>query len=198
MKTTKQAKPSNTTGLFSRIRLTDWRQGRGLAVIVTATLISVFVVAGKSGIRINTTPSLPVGLYIETASTSPLVDFCPAEPAASLASARGYRAQGNCPDGASPLLKPVVASAGDVVEISSKGISVNARPLPNSAPLVKDTEGRPLQHYPYGRYVVAPGQVWVASSYNARSFDSRYYGPVSISAIRAHLRPLLTSRMLKK
>ncbi len=192
MRITSQAKLSSTTGLSSHFGRPDWRRARSIAFVVTASLVGLFVIVGKAGVRINTTPSLPVGLYVEADSTSPLVEFCPAEPAASLAVARGYRARGNCPDGASPLLKPVVALAGDVVEISSKGISVNARPLPHSAPLVKDTEGRPLQHYPYGRYVVASGQVWVASSYNARSFDSRYYGPIATSAIRAYLRPLLT------
>jgi type IV secretory pathway protease TraF len=32
----------------------------------------------------------------------------------------------------------------------------------------------------------------VISSFNARSFDSRYFGPVPIASIRCHLRPLLT------
>ncbi len=192
MRITNPAKLSSTTGLFSRIGTADWRKGRSIAFVVIASLVGVFVVAGKAGIRINMTPSLPVGLYVEAASTSPLVEFCPAEPAASLAARRAYRTQGNCPDGASPLLKPVVAATGDIVEISRAGISVNAHSLVNSAPLIKDTEGRPLLHFPYGRYVVVPGQVWVVSSYNARSFDSRYYGPISTSAIRAHLRPLIT------
>jgi type IV secretory pathway protease TraF len=34
--------------------------------------------------------------------------------------------------------------------------------------------------------------VWVASSYNGRSFDSRYFGPVDAVTIRNHVRPLLT------
>ena len=34
------------------------------------------------------------------------------------------------------------------------------------------------------------GVVWVASTYNRGSYDSRYMGPISISQIRARLRPL--------
>ena len=90
------------------------------------------------------------------------------------------------------LLKPIVAKSGDIVELTAKGISVNNHLVWNTAPLMMDTDHRPLEHFPFGRYVVGDEDVWVASSYNKRSFDSRYYGPVSTRAIRAHLRPLLT------
>ena len=95
-------------------------------------------------------------------------------------------------DGAAPLLKPVVARSGDVVELSARGISVNGALLPNTAPLSKDTKGRPLEAWPFGRYVVASGTVWVASSYHPRSFDSRYFGPISTAAIRHRLKAFLT------
>jgi conjugative transfer signal peptidase TraF len=91
------------------------------------------------------------------------------------------------------MLKPVVARAGDVVTVSEQGIGVNGRVLPNTAPLRTDTHGRPLTAWPFGRYVVAADTVWVASSYNPRSFDSRYIGPVPTSGIRDYVRPLLTA-----
>jgi type IV secretory pathway protease TraF len=37
---------------------------------------------------------------------------------------------------------------------------------------------------------VAKGEVWVISSYNPLSFDSRYFGPVPISRIEGFARPL--------
>jgi len=76
-----------------------------------------------------------------------------------------------------PLLKTIVAEAGDSVEFSSRGLYVNGIPVPNTAPKPQDT-GRPLRHWPFGRYEVAPGTVWVASSFNSRSFDSRNFGLV--------------------
>ena len=121
-----------------------------------------------------------------------LVEFCPVEPFATLSIVRGYRDPGACRDGAAPLLKPVVASAGDVVEVSARGISVNGALLPNTAPLTRDTKGRHLEAWPSGRYVVAPGTIWVASSYHPRSFDSRYFGPLSTAAIRHRLKAFLT------
>jgi conjugative transfer signal peptidase TraF len=144
-------------------------------------------------IRVNASSSLPIGLYRVTFDKSAkLVEFCPAEPFASLSAGRGYRGKGTCPDGAEPLMKPTVAVAGDTVEVSSQGVAVNGKLLPNSATRPFDTKNRPLKHWPFGYYPVAPGTIWVISSFNARSFDSRYFGPVAIASIRCSLRPLLT------
>ncbi len=185
-------KLSIRTGLCNRILATDWRRAGRAVVVGSGLLFGFFAILGFAGIRINTTPSLPVGIYIETGPRSPLVEFCPSGEPAAIAARRGYRASGDCPDGASALLKPIVAKPGDVVELTAKGMSVNNNLVRNTAPLLMDTDHRPLEHFPFGRYIVADEDVWVASSYNVRSFDSRYYGPVSKRAIRAHLRPLLT------
>jgi conjugative transfer signal peptidase TraF len=121
-----------------------------------------------------------------------LIEFCPTEPYASLATERGYRSEGSCPDGGAPLMKPIAAQPRDIVEISSRGFVVNGKALPNSAPLNVDNGGRRLPHWPFGKYRVETATVWVISSYNRRSFDSRYFGPVREDRIRHHLRALLT------
>jgi conjugative transfer signal peptidase TraF len=90
-------------------------------------------------------------------------------------------------------MKPIVAQAGDTVDLSGQGIAVNGKLLPNTAPLRADTHGRPLVAWTFGRYQVQPNTVWVASSYHPRSFDSRYFGPIPVSSIRAHVRPILTA-----
>ena len=147
-------------------------------------------------LRFNDSPSMPTGLYIRTSSDSDstLAVFCLADPFARLSAERGYRSRGDCSDGAEPLAKPIAARSGDTVELSARGIIVNGRLLLNTAPLETDTAGRPLSHWPFGKYVVARGTVWVASSYSPRSFDSRYFGPVETSRVREHVRALLTSR----
>lgn len=143
------------------------------------------------GLRINFSSSLPRGIYIQSQAGN-LVEFCPVGAFAALSITRGYRDPGGCPDGGAPLLKPVVATSGDAIEVSSLGLSVNQLRIPNTAPLSVDTEGRPLQHWPFGQYIVQPATIWVASSFNGRSFDSRYFGPIRLTAIRDHLNPLLT------
>jgi conjugative transfer signal peptidase TraF len=162
-------------------------------LVAIAVSIAVFQLFGFLGLRINTSPSLPVGLYVVTTDGSAnLVEFCPAEPFAELSLLRGYRDSGNCQDGGAPLLKPVVAKAGDIVELSGRGISVNGLLLPNTAPLSKDSKGRPLTAWPFGRYPLTSDTVWVASSYHSRSFDSRYFGPVHTTDIRHRLKAFLT------
>ena len=159
-------------------------------------MLGLALTAASAGLRFNDSPSMPTGLYMRTSSDfdASLVVFCPAEPFAKLSVERGYRSRGNCPDGAEPLAKPVAARPGDTVELSATGMSVNRRLLPNTAPLVRDSAGRALSHWPFGRYVVASGAVWAASSYSPRSFDSRYFGPVEASQVREHVRPLWTGR----
>jgi conjugative transfer signal peptidase TraF len=177
-----------TIGLSDR--LPEVRRAALVAVIVTSAAFQLF---GFFGFRINTSPSLPVGIYVVTSDGGAnLIEFCPAEPFAALSLVRGYRGPGACRDGGAPLLKPVVAKAGDLVELSWHGVSVNGLLLPNTAPLSKDTKGRPLEPWHFGRFPVAPGTVWVASSYHSRSFDSRYLGPVYTTAIRHRLKAFLT------
>jgi conjugative transfer signal peptidase TraF len=89
-------------------------------------------------------------------------------------------------------MKPVVAVEGDIVQISNKGVTVNSKLLPNSVPRPIDRENRPLAHWSFGTYRVAMGTVWVISSFNSRSFDSRYFGPIRKSSVRSRLRALIT------
>lgn len=196
--------PAPELKMTGQLRAKLARPIRSLAGWVISVLVLTFgagtlalaLVASWAGLRLNDSPSMPTGLYVRTSSLSSasLVVFCPEEPFARLSVERGYRSRGNCRDGAEPLAKPIAARLGDVVELSAKGMAVSGRLLPNTAPLATDTAGRPLTHWPFGRYVVAPSTLWVASSYNRRSFDSRYFGPVKASQVREHVRPLLTAR----
>src|SRR5260370_5434540 len=65
------------------------------------------------GVRINMTRSLPLGLYrITHDPDARLVAFCPSPDAMDVSASRGYRGQSygfGCPNGAPPLMKPVVA-----------------------------------------------------------------------------------------
>jgi conjugative transfer signal peptidase TraF len=180
-------------GLLDRVRNTRFAVVRRIGLVAVIVSVGTFQLCGLLGIRINTSPSLPVGLYLVTTERNAnLVEFCPSEPIAALSLVRGYRSPGVCEDGGAPLLKPIIAQRGDLVELSAHGIRVNGMLLANTAPLAKDTKGRPLKSWPFGRFEVAPGTVWVASTYESRSFDCRYFGPVSTVAIRNRVKVLLT------
>ena len=163
------------------------------SVCLPATLIGV---AGLLGVRLNLTNSVPIGLYIISSSPeADLVEFCPPEPFGTLSRERGYRQRSNfgCPDRAKPLLKPIVARSGDIVSISAAGIAVDGKLVPHTAPLHVDSAGRPITRWPFGIYTVRAGTIWVASSFNTHSFDSRYFGPIPESVILHQLTPLWIS-----
>lgn len=144
------------------------------------------------GLRINVTPSIPLGLYVRTGAGPALgliAEFCPSGMSAE--ESERYRGFGlACPDRNIPLLKPVVAEPGDHVEFSETGMRVNGRRLPNTAPRQIDGKGRLIRAWPAGEYTVEAGKIVVASSYHSGSYDSRYLGPISVADVRSTLRPL--------
>ena len=87
--------------------------------------------------------------------------------------------------------QPRAGSRADVVAVSGAGITVNGRSVQGTAQLSRDSAGLPLQSVPAGAYPVAPGEVWLLSGHDPRSFDSRYFGPVPESSIQGVTRPLM-------
>lgn len=159
------------------------------ACAVTAT-------AYAKGYRVNLTPSMPVGVWQvagdKAFARGDVVWACPPNIAPLREAHRfGYIPAGFCESGMAPLLKPVVAVAGDHVSVSDDGVRVNGELVPNSAPARRDAHGRFLPRFPKVSYVVKPDQVWLVSSYNPASFDSRYFGPVSASLVDGRARPVL-------
>lgn len=151
--------------------------------------------AYAAGYRVNTTASMPAGLWhvedLSAVDRGMTVTVClPESTLRALGVARGYLPAGYCPGGLEPLVKPVAAVGGDVVEMRWSGVSVNGVDVPGTAPLSIDSAGRALQGMTVGRYDVAPGEVWLLSGHDPRSFDSRYWGPVSVSSLVSAARPV--------
>jgi conjugative transfer signal peptidase TraF len=124
---------------------------------IAATLWLVVQIAHAAGIRINHTPSLAVGFWRITPLGGPprrgqIVSFCPPDGAALReARRRLYIGSGTCPGGYDPILKEVIAVAGDVVRLDAIGVAVNGRPLPRSRRLDTDAAGQPVPGIPHGR-----------------------------------------------
>jgi conjugative transfer signal peptidase TraF len=88
--------------------------------------------------------------------------------------------------------KCIAALPGDWVAVDATGITVNGHLLPGTHQLRFDREGRPLPRLILPRHRVARDEVWLYSNYSHRSWDSRYFGPVPIDAVRGILQPLYT------
>jgi conjugative transfer signal peptidase TraF len=166
----------------------------GLASLAALNLALIAAHAG--GLRINTTASMPTGLYrLQRSETGAIargtvVAICPSPKVVAIAAARHYFEPGQCPGNVEPLLKHIAGMGGDTVEVTDRAVSVNGRPLPYSARLARDCAGRPLQHVRPGRYVLAPGMVWLYAPV-ARSWDSRYFGPQRAADIIGLATPVL-------
>ncbi|MDP9119957.1 MAG: conjugative transfer signal peptidase TraF [Acidobacteriota bacterium] len=164
------------------------------SLVAGGILVAAAALAG-SGLRWNGSGSLPRGLYlVRTAGRQPapmaLVLVCPPQGAGELAAERGYLPRGSCPGGPQPLGKLLLAGAGDRIDLAPDGLSVNGTPVPGSRLQRTDAAGRPLPHVPYGTYLLRHGQIWTFSPH-PRSFDSRYFGPVT--DLRGSLVPLLVT-----
>ena len=162
---------------------------------VTASFAILAATGYALGVRLNMTGSIPPGLYKQ--SRGPIVRgaivlACLPPNAAAFARARGYVPGGSCGDGSAPVGKLVAAVPGDTVAVTAAGIDVNGRHLQNTAPLRTDAKNRPLPAVRVDDYVVPAGELWLASTYSARSFDSRYFGGIPLTAVVARVRPLFT------
>jgi conjugative transfer signal peptidase TraF len=160
------------------------RRARTVAAIILVP-VTVLTVLYSLGFRQNLTKSQPPGIYrLTNKSSDPLVSFCPTGEASQVTTQRGYRATSwACPDGHAPMLKPIAARPGDTVTVSKSGITVNGIPLPNTRSYPFDARHYPLHQWPAGTYAVAPGTMWVLSTYNDHSYDSRYFGPINAESV---------------
>lgn len=159
-----------------------------------AGLIAILFAAGSwGGLRINFTLSYPLGLWRvmpldRPAAVGDRLFICPPETAAfALALERGYVRRGLCPGWMSPLIKTVVAVAGQRIAIGPS-ILIDGRTLNHSDIHAADAEGRVLPRSLGG--IVPADQVFLHSDF-AGSYDSRYFGPIPADGILGLAQPLL-------
>jgi type IV secretory pathway protease TraF len=60
----------------------------------------------------------------------------------------------------------VLAVPGDVVDLQPRRVSVNHRPVPDSATAARDSRDRALAHVQWGRHVVVTGKMWLLRTYD--------------------------------
>jgi len=171
------------------------RLHRRWPLVLMAMSVAIAFAANAFDLRINTTVSMPIGLYREVPprlERGAWVVFClPGKPA-WLGRERGYLRRGSCADGSQELVKEIAAVPGDCVALSRAGLTVNSHAVPGTAIQAVDRSGRTLPHAPFGERRVAPGELWVLGRDHVVSWDSRYFGPVPARQVRAGAIPVLT------
>lgn len=165
-----------------------WQRTRVVAGVVALALALAGLAAGVGSHLIwNRTPSMPIGLYWldrgrRTLVRNALVAFPIPDAVRGLVHERRY-----LPDDA-VILKQIVALPGDHVCIWGGAFIVNGVAL--GRVLDRDAAGRRLPQLTLCG-AVGPGDVFVASNH-PRSFDSRFFGPVAISAVKGTVTLLWT------
>jgi conjugative transfer signal peptidase TraF len=168
-----------------------------LWLAIGAILIALLAAATRTDglIFVATDSSCPIGIYQvvhQPPARGELVEACLPEAIASYGMARGYIASGECPNGAEPVIKVIGALAGDRVDLSPAEIRVNGTAFPQSATRLRDSRERGVRSLPRGSYETRANDVWLFGLHDARSWDSRYFGPVPINAVLGAVEPVFT------
>jgi conjugative transfer signal peptidase TraF len=192
-----QSSPVNSRGPYDSSPLCSPKKSRPslrdrlLRLLGGVALLAMAIAAARAGLSghllINFTPSIPRGVYwINTGhrpSAGDLVAFPVPEHVRELVYQREY-----VPRHIGLLSKPVVAIGGDRVCAHPHTFEVNGQVAGNT--LQVDRAGNPMPRYA-GCGVLTATQIFVATTHD-QSFDSRYFGPIELSAVRGTLSPLLT------
>jgi conjugative transfer signal peptidase TraF len=157
----------------------------GLSLPIAACAI-VMLTASRSSrapfLVWNASASVPIGLYRVTSAPIATGAFAVVrlpQQLAAFAQRRGYLVA------TSYSLKPVAAVAGDRVCRFGARLFVRHRHVANAN--VRDAHGRPLPAW-QGCQTVAVGSVFLLAPHPA-SFDSRYFGPLSLIDIVGRAEP---------
>lgn len=135
----------------------------------------------------NASESVPIGFYsvqpVRQLTVTSLVVAMPSEPLASFLAARGYLPRGV------PLIKRILALPGQSVCRSKLTIVVDG--IEMGAAREGDGHGRQLPTW-QGCGVIQNDKVFLMNWDEPASFDGRYFGPISVSAIVGRAQPLWT------
>jgi type IV secretory pathway protease TraF len=152
-----------------------WQHGSHKAIWPIAPLI--LLLASQVGVGLAnwlttlppkqkpTAPSLPLGFYRKThgeITKGTLIAFCLPSDLAKYSKARGYVGEGKlCPEQTQLLIKPVVGSEGDVVEVQPEGVRINGVMIPHTPVFTTDLRGRVHEHLYLGVHTIPSGAVAV-------------------------------------
>jgi len=161
-------------------------------LIVITIFFTFIIIANYFGILINVSQSMKPGLYIKSTGQirhGDIVAFCLPEPYKTSGLKKFYIQKGSKCDGATPLIKEVIAIPGDHINLQEHYIEVNGSYLLYRT-FYQDSKGKKLEIYPRGDYQNTTGYWFIGANAN-NSWDSRYWGPISKNHILFKLKPLI-------
>lgn len=152
-----------------------------------AALLMPLAIPNRVQIVYNPSDSVPRGWYrigkIDSLHVGSIVLARLPAPAAALAAQRDYLPTGI------PLLKGIGAMAPQ--RVCMDGMSVRIDDVVVATVMRSDGRGRPLSAWSQCRRL-ARGELFLLSSMNPASFDSRYFGPILASSVIGSAQPIWT------
>lgn len=163
--------------------------GIGLAALCAPAFMPMSA-HGRVFVVYNPTDSVPRGWYrvgrLDNAASLHVGSIVLARLPADVASFAGQR--GYLPNGV-PILKRVGAVAPQSVCVREQAARIDGAVV--AIARTHDGAHRSLQAWPQCRPLAA-GELFLLSDTNPASFDSRYFGPIAVSAVLGIARPLWT------
>lgn len=160
-------------------------------------VFSFVLIAGcllyQYGLRFNITTSLPVGFWkidknFKSIKKGDYVWFTPTKQIADFGIERGYLQKiPECKNNTFPLLKCVYGLPGDKYSFNNDQIYINNEPVEMLKRRVLDSKGRTMPVI--SNNIVPKDQLFVLTIH-PYSFDSRYYGTISIKNIEGTAKPI--------
>lgn len=167
-----------------------WAGGRAAVLgLVAAAAVAVVRAPGPAPWLVwNLSASVPTGLYRVGPPSPPAVGMVvvawPPAPLAAFLAERRYLPRGV------PLIKPVLAVAGQTVCRTGVVVSVDGRAV--GAARARDGGGRPLPAWA-GCRVIAADEVFLMNPAAPASFDGRYFGGMPVAAIVGRAEPVFVA-----
>ena len=133
------------------------------------------------------THSLPNGIYLRVSGVPKRGDYaatCLTPQIAQYGIVRGYLMRGSCVSGTVGILKIIKGVPGDYYSIIKGSLLLNGKLY---GVMDRDSSGRALKEFYNTKGVIGRDKYFLLSDFVKNSWDSRYWGPVSIQFL---LRPL--------
>jgi conjugative transfer signal peptidase TraF len=165
------------------------RRAFGLGVLYVALFFFAERVLFSTVLVVNTTPSVPTGVYVKMwwqPRVGDTVRGCLPRKIAEQGRAFDYLDAGDCPGDAAPVYKLVEALPGQRVDVGDDGVRIDGRLLPMSGRVADTAAARDA--VPVGIYTVRPAALWLGSC-NPMGWDSRYYRDVQLTDVSVVWRP---------
>lgn len=163
--------------------------------IVAGIAFTVIGLFGRCNFELNTTESMPKGLYYVLSNTelarNDMVTFCPPyNEFLKFAERQGFWGDLKkiCNRQTPKYMKKIVGIPGDSISVFYSGVYVNNVKIANSEAYTKILSDKIFAGYEK-KFVLKSDEYFLMSDYNPLSFDSRYFGVIKREQIISSVNP---------